>query len=713
MAYDRPFWLDDELDDEGFSTVGVAIAMLLALSLVFSGAQVYRVQSASAEIQEVADAAALSADNIVAEYYLVARVCDAVVLSLSLTGIVVTGIGVAALCTPLSASAGKTLIDAGERVLKARDQFANKAAAGLDKLQKLVPFLAAANAARVAASNGGQAGTGYVGIAITLPFEGEEVAVGDTGLSDDFVDAVDDAADGLEQAGKEAEDAARTAKESKERAYQADCGANPGYCMYERAATLAGLAGSDNPYFSSADTWGFSVALARAKAYYAQRLSKEAPQGSSVEEQAESALRKRFYEYAVSELEKGWVRESDDSFSANFPVMPRNTAELRNTSLFTESAYPVTVNESGAFEMHAYSGCPRAAGASMSASLAEREAGSYAVCPTCGFTTASLGKVAAASSSIDNGFEYHYRIVAKAAEEYQKAREAYTPKANKVRHIAGNLFDKAIEALKKMASQRIDVAPPGRFGVVAIVASTGSMSTDTGFSSSFVNWSGELGTRVAISGATLVSDSPEQGRTIIASALEGLKDRSDSLAVGALDGVMDVWSAALYAYADGQSRIGDALDELDSKLSFGSESGLGIWSSKEFSKLMESLGLQPVELDAPKPVLVNTQHVLEADSGAFSTRLLAVKSVASHLSGGSVLEGIIGGVEGEALECIDGFSGKLTIAEIEIAGEGSPTIPLTITLPDAVGEGATDLVSSIADRLRDLAGGVIEGRQWR
>ena len=109
----RPFWFDKAGDGRGFSTAGMAIAMLVTLSLVFTGAQVYRVQSAAADTQEVADAAALAADNVVAEYYLVARICDAVVLSLTVTGIVVMGLGKAALCTPVSAGVGAKLLRVG------------------------------------------------------------------------------------------------------------------------------------------------------------------------------------------------------------------------------------------------------------------------------------------------------------------------------------------------------------------------------------------------------------------------------------------------------------------------------------------------------------------------------------------------------------------------------------------------------------------------
>ena len=709
----RPFWMDACPQNQGFSTVGVAIALLVTLSLVFTGAQVYRIQSAAADVQEVADAAALAADNVVAEYYLVARVCDAVVLSLALTGVVVLGMGVAALCTPLSAKVGTTLIKIGKKVLKARDRFAEKAARGLEKLQKAMPFLVAAAAYRVTASNTGGMGLHYLGIALALPLEGEEVSSGAAGSADTLIDAVDGAADTLMQAGDDAERAATKAKTAKERAFEADCGASPKYCMYERAGALSSMSGAANPYFSSVDTWGFSVALERAKSYYPRRLAAERPQGDSLDERANSALRKRFYAYAVEAVSAGYVHEDEDSFDAKFPLLPKNTAELRSTRLFSDVEYPVSINGSGKFEMHAWEGCPRAAGAVAVGSLAEREAGAYAVCPVCQFTASSLGSVAAASSNIENGFEYHYRIVAEQARAYQKARESYNPKARKVRRIAGSLFETALSTLRQMSSQRIHVSPPGRFGVVAIVASTEQRPSDYGFVSSFVDDSSMLGTCMAISGATLASDTPEQGRTAIASALDGLRERKGVPLAGVLDGVMDVWSAMLFAYADGQQRIGEGIDELDSRLSFDSESRLGLWSSKDFARLMESLGLQPVELDAPKPVLVNTAHVLDADGSAFSTRLLSVKRVAAKLSGGNLLEGAIGVAEDQALQAVDDLDTEVTIAEIEIAGEGFPPIPLTITLPDSVREDARGLIASVADWLKGIAGNITGVRQWR
>lgn len=700
-------------DGEGFSTVGVAIALLITVSLVFTGAQVYRVQTASAEVQEVADSAALAADNVVAEYYLVARFCDAVVLSLTLTGIIVLGVGVAALCTPLTATAGATFVEAGEKVLRARDSFAQKAAQGLDKLQKVLPFLAAAAAAHVAAANSDSLGGSYLGIAVLVPFEGEEISTGALGAADSLIDAVKEGEDDLKRDGQDAEDAAQRALQAKERAYHADCGADPGYCMRERASSLAGMSGADNPRFSSVETWSFSAAMQRTKAYYPRRLAYEVPHGSSIDERANSALRKRFYRYAVDTISAGYVYETDDSFDAYFPLLPKNTSEMRGTRLYTEVAYPVTVTEEGMYQMHAWEGCPLAYGVIGYGSIANMESGGYATCSYCEFTASSMGKVAAATTSTETGFEHHYRIVAQEAENYRNAKEDYHRKADAVKGRAGNLFGAALDALREMASQRIEVAPPGRFGAVALVATLDTRPASTGFSSSFVVGGGSLGPRVAISAATLVSDSPEQGRTVISSALDGLRESTGSHLAGALDGVMDLWSAVLYAYADGQQRIGEGLDEINSKLSFGSLSGLGLWGSREFNGMMEELGLQPAELDAPKPVLVNSGNVLAADSGgSFSARLLSVKHAAANLSGNDVLSGVIGVVQRWATEGINGLD-EVTIAEIELLGEGGPSIPLTIAVPDSIKQTSVGWVESIADRLRSISGAITGVRQWR
>ena len=239
----RPFGLFR--DEDGFTTVGVALALLVTLALVFTSAQVYRVSSASADVQDVADAAALAAENEVAEFMIAVRVCDAVVLSLSLTGAATAGLGVAALCTPATAGASEVLLKAARKVVEARDEFAEKAAAGLNRLQKALPFLAAANAASTASANdGGPMGASYVALAVLVPADGEELGVGAVEGAEGLVDDAEREADGIRQAAADAEEAAREANAWKERAFLRDCGDDPSYCMSERARTLTGMAGA-------------------------------------------------------------------------------------------------------------------------------------------------------------------------------------------------------------------------------------------------------------------------------------------------------------------------------------------------------------------------------------------------------------------------------------------------------------------------------------
>ena len=87
-------------NEDGFTTVAVALALLLSLTLVFSSAAAGWVASRSSEVQRVADAAAMAGDNAVAAFSTVVQVIDACVLSLGMAGIVTYGAGIVASCVP-------------------------------------------------------------------------------------------------------------------------------------------------------------------------------------------------------------------------------------------------------------------------------------------------------------------------------------------------------------------------------------------------------------------------------------------------------------------------------------------------------------------------------------------------------------------------------------------------------------------------------------
>jgi len=689
-------------DESGLTTTSMVLSLLITLSLLFTAAQVYRINSASAEVQDVADAAALSAENQVAEFMLIARFCDAVVLSLSLTGAMVCGLGIAALCTPATAALSEGLLSASRRIFEVRNSFADRAANVLNKLQEALPFFAAACAAGVsAANNENSSGAQYVGVAVLVPTKGEEIEVSVEDATEQLLDDVDSQADDIRQKAKEAEEAAEEANSSKERAFMRDCGDNPSYCMYERAMSLAGLEGSENPLYESVDAWSFEVALDRAKAYYNTRLAIEEPDDSSLDEQVRSSLRSRFYRYVVGELDGAYVLETGDLFEANIPHVPSNTSEMRLTTLYTDEVYPITKTESEKQVMHAWAGCPEAAEVLSYGSISEMEAGEFETCPTCRFTAASMGRVAAASTSIENGFEYHYEAVADEAALYQDARRRADVPKSEVKNRVSDLFGKLGDILKETAGKRIDAVPPGRYGAVAFVVNAGSMSSAGQFASGFVT-GGTLGPRAAVSAATLVDEGSDEGRTALNSMLDGLRE-DGGVAVGAAGIVLDAWSWLLVAYGDGQDAVIGAVRQGLDSLPLVGASGLGSWAAEKLEGVIEDFGLQPAEVGALKPVVVNSGYVAQKGEGSFASGYLTVKQhlVAHPLMSVDLFSSVLTDAEQTALDQIENLGDSIEIASIEI-GDSGVSIPVTIPLPDAVKNQGAAAVQGLFAQLRSF-----------
>ncbi len=702
---------DPFIDEAGFTLPGMVIALLITLSLIFTSGQVYRIQSVSSEVQNVSDAAVLAAQNEIAEFMIVVRVCDAIVLSLSLTGLVATALGVVTLCIPATAAASEAFLKAGHEIFQARDSFAKKAAESLNSLQKLLPFCAAANAASVATANNNDTSQ-YLALAIPVSYEGEEIIVGSANLMKQAQEHVDERAPEVKEAAMQAELAAEEANAAKTRAFEHDCGLMPSYCMYERASHLAGLSGTENPLYNTVDTWSFSVALERAQVYYATRLATETPVNSSTEEQARSALREQFYSYASQELKKGYVIESQDSFEAHFPRLPKNTSEMRESELYRESVYPFTSNE-GTTILHAWDGCPAISSIEGYGSLSDMEAGLYPECETCDFSAASLGRVAAASSSIDNGFEYHYDIVAQAAQDYQKAREKLDPLTTEVKKSVEGLFDEIFEALKQVGSMRLKAHPPGSEGMVVLTVNLAQTSASDGFVSSFVNTSAVIGARVAISAATLVPDPAEDSANVISSLLDGFAEEG-SASTGAAGIILDCWAGLLQGYSKGQEALEETISSSLDALPLMGASGLGSWAADALHEMISLVGLEPANLDALKPVLVNSAHVLAADDSGFSVQLLELKkkAIAFPLQSNDLFSSVVGEVEQGMIESIWSDEGVVEVAVIEILGEEGSSLQVEITLPPAVSEAGEGLIRSVADYLRGIYAQVTGVRVW-
>lgn len=686
-------------DEKGFTVAGMAVALLVTLSLLFSAAQVYRINTASAGVQDVADAAALAAEGQVAEFMVAVRVVDGAVLSLSLLGSASYGLGVVGLCVPPAAELGAQLISAGQKILKARDRFAERAAASLNELQRALPFIAAASAAMVAAANGTDGEGSCHAVALLLPAQGRTIAVGTNAAETEMEEAVEQGRDALADAAARAEEATRRANDAKRRAFLRDCGDNPAYCMYERAAHLASLGGAENPLFESPDTWSFLVARDRALAYYRTRLLTERPENDTVDARARAALRKDFYAFAVAELRAADIRETPTSLEGSFPRFPRNLEQLRGTSLYTNTHYPVEVEGEGDLPiMHAWEGCPGLGLTDRFDSVQVLEAGGFARCEQCKFTPHSLGSVASASTSIDNGFEYHYDAVARAAEEYQAALREAAPLAAEVRRSAQGLLDKVGDALRGAASMRIDAAPPGAMGCIALVVAPGSARVP---SSPFVGGDAAVGARAAISAATLIEDATEDA-SVIGNLLDGLDPPAASPA-GAGRLVARCWSAVLKAYGEGQEALVGGVETVLSGLPLLGAAGLGPWAADALRGTLSAVGLEPASLQPLKPVLAQTAAVARADGGEYAVRFLALRDqvLASPAASPNPLGALADRIERDAYD-------RLSALEIEVACIELPfgigELPVTIALPPSVTAGAQGLVEQATTALRGVAG---------
>lgn len=707
-------------DEKGFTTTSMVLALLITLALVFAAAQVYRVNSLSAEVQDVADAAALSAENQVAEFMIVVRFCDATVLSLSLTGIATCGLGVAALCTPATATLSEGLIDAGRHIIEARNDFSDRSKKALSRLQEALPYFSAACAAGVAAANNANSSSAeYLGIALLVPDEGESLVVDVGEGADNLVEGIDEKADGIREKAAEAEAAAREANEAKQRAFMRDCGDNPNYCMYERAERLAGMSGASNPLYSSVDAWSFSVALERARRYYSYRGENDEPTGRTPGDLARWQLRISFYQYAAGVFDReGYVHEDGDTFEANFPHLPKNTDEMRGTSLYTDKTYPITEEpiggEDAAPVMHAWAGCPGATGPiTTHESIAYMESANLATCPVCGFTPASMGKVAAASTSIDNGFEYHYEAVAREAGIYEEQIKRAERPRSEVEEEAGGLFDELGEALKEVAGKRIEASPPGSYGAVALVVNREETAVAGGFASGFADSSGSLGPRVAISASTLIDEGSEEGRTVINSSLDGLRQDGGAL-VGAGGIVLDVWSRMLSAYSSGIEAVTGGVESGLNQLPLASASGLGTWAAKAMRSALEGVGLEPAKLEALKPVLVNSAHVASKGEGEVAGELISIKQrvIAHPLYSTDLFSSLLTDAERTAMSQVDGLGDGIEIASIELFGGDGPSLPITIPLPEPVKQLGIGSIAGLFDRIKALHAETKEVRAW-
>lgn len=681
--------IDLFIEDGAYTTLSSAVVILVVLTLLFSSAAAIWSMSRAGDTQAAADSGALAGANVVASYHTAATVVDASILSLGLAGFATIGTGLVAILIPGAELAAGDMVDTGIEIIKTRNKFAKSASKGLQKIETALPYLVAARATQAVSAQDTEGAT-YTGTALAVPRTSESDFVALEG-SEISTDVIKDTSKDLERAADELQKASEETAKAKERAWLADCGgsdpASVGSCscMWERARSLAKLSDIENPHYASSVTWEPQVALDRAKAYYRLRLVNEAPQGSSVETKAESAARKAFYTYASAEVNRAYITEDGDRTTSYIPLLPRNTDEVRATELYTDAAWPTSTND-GKTYLHYGTSCPNYKKGTPGGLASVAAYDGQDKCNRCHFGVSSLGAVAAPSTSIENGFEYHF-------DEFKGALEDYVECRNKELELmrqtedeadrAGNAFDEAIKAL---SGERPRIAPPGRNGVVASAVS-GAISSPDELSSSF-NAAVRLGERGAISAAVLAPDDATAQNNVLSRFFSTLEERSGGVA-GVLDGVMDVWGRLLVGYGDIQGSADELMGEMIDGLGGGSGAlgSIASWLGDTVSASVAALGLEPCDLRLRKPVLTDTANVIKSPGSDITGLSKVQDKLRSIPLGVTDPKALCEALEYQVERTISGT--VFTLAEIPLPGGGS--IPLTVdvaTLAGALGGGS-------------------------
>ena len=681
--------IDLFIEDGAYTTLSSAVVILVVLTLLFSSAAAIWSMSRAGDTQAAADSGALAGANVVSSYHTAATVVDASILSLGLAGFATIGTGLVAILIPGAELAAGDMVDTGIEIIKTRNKFAKSASKGLQKIETALPYLVAARATQAVSAQDTEGAT-YTGTALAVPKTSESDFVALEG-SEISTDVIKDTSKDLERAADELQKASEETAKAKERAWLADCGgsdpASVGSCscMWERARSLAKLSDIENPHYASSVTWEPQVALDRAKAYYRLRLANEAPQGSSVETKAESAARKAFYTYASAEVNRAYITEDGDRTTSYIPLLPRNTDEVRATELYTDAAWPTSTND-GKTYLHYGTSCPNYKKGTPGGLASVAAYDGQDKCNRCHFGVSSLGAVAAPSTSIENGFEYHFDRFKDALKKYVECRNKELELMRQTEDEAdraGNAFDEAIKAL---SGERPRIAPPGRNGVVALAVS-GAISSPDELNSSF-NTTVRLGDRGAISAAVLAPDDATAQNNVLSRFFSTLEERSGGVA-GVLDDVMDVWGRLLVGYGDIQGSADELMDEMIDDL--GGDSGalgsIASWLGDTVSASVAALGLEPCDLRLRKPVLTDTANVIKSPGSDITGLSNAQDKLRSIPLGVTDPKALCEALEYQVERTISGT--VFTLAEIPLPGGGS--IPLTVdvaTLAGALGGGS-------------------------
>ena len=257
-----------------------------------------------------------------------------------------------------------------------------------------------------------------------------------------------------------------------------------------------------------------------------------------------------------------------------------------------------------------------------------------------------------------------------AAERFRDARADLAEANREMEEISEESKDAFRVALEALSVKRPSLCPPGAYGCVSVVEAGEGESIPSELTRAF-GGSATLPARAAISGATLAPDNTTEENNILSRFFEGLGAADDPIAAIPV-GICTLWGRALIAYGSAYDSVTSATNDLLSGLD---SLGLGPVADslrRAIGDIVGGLGFEPADMRLRKPVLTNSQNVLDkVGMESVSEARTLIERLPRTNDPVALARAVGAHVADSAL------TGKVTIAELPIPGT-ELTIPLTL-----------------------------------
>jgi hypothetical protein len=227
---------------------------------------------------------------------------------------------------------------------------------------------------------------------------------------------------------------------------------------------------------------------------------------------------------------------------------------------------------------------------------------------------------------------------------------------------------------------------------------------------------------VALSAAALAEDTADDKGNILASFLEKAKGDAEwggalKQSLGVFDGVFDLWGTALLFYNQGVDSLIGGVGGFLRSVPLVNQTPLASWAEDALREAIGAVGLEGADLDVPKPVLVNSTHVLRNSDSTAASGLASAKEAYSSLpgSGSGTLETyVFNGLLMEAQErTAQHLEQEITIFTLSFGDlPGLPQIPIKIALPPTVVEKGRGLLDDAFASISSSVGGADGDDVW-